>query len=218
MKKALFLMFTTFVVGCASVQTVPPVYQTGSFPPINSSTVVNVGQVMVSEYDYLAQDRAILRDSLPGSFWSGRSGAVAGTALVAAISSGEKVYCLPPGGNGFPCLKDSNGDGYFDRSSTMNMYGMLVNESNISNVGYRQANQNIEDGFKYELIYQGRDGDVVRIAYREYTENLARPAFSQDLTYTLDEAGSTSVRFKDVSLTIHGADNNEIRYTVQSGF
>ena len=95
---------------------------------------------------------------------------------------------------------------------------MLVNETNIDPVGYRQGNQTIEDGFKYELIYQGRDGNVARIAYREYTDNLARPAFSQELTYTLEAGAGTPVRFREVSLTIHQADNNQIVYTVQSGF
>jgi hypothetical protein len=216
--KKLIMVGGLIISGCASVQTIPPQYQTGRFPEPNVRTSVNVGQVMLSEYDYLAQDRAVLRDSLSGSFWSGRNAAVAGSSLVAAMSQGVKVYCLPPGGMGSPCVKDTNGDGLFDKASTMNAYGILVNESNIEPVGYRQGEQNIEDGFKYELIYQGLDGNVVRIAYREYTENLARPAFSQDLSYTLELEGPTGVRFRDASLTIHSANNNEISYTVQTGF
>lgn len=206
------------ISGCASVQTIAPQYQKGHFPEVNVRTNVNVGQVMVSEYDYLAQDRAVLRDSISGSFWSGRNAAVAGSSLVAAMSKGEKIYCQPPVAMGSPCVKDSDADGFFDKASTMNAYGMLVNESNIAPVGYRQGDQNIEDGFKYELIYQGLDGNVVRTAYREYTENLARPAFSQDLSYTLEPNGSSSVRFRNASLTIHSANNNEISYTLQTGF
>lgn len=218
MKTIIAIVGFVTLIGCASVQTIAPEYQTGKFPELNVESTVNVGQVMVSEYDYLSQDRAILRDSLSGSFWTGRTAAVAGSSLVAAISSGVKVYCLPPGGLGSPCVKDTDGDGFFDKASTMNAYGMLVNETNIDPVGYRQGNQTIEDGFKYELIYQGRDGNVARIAYREYTDNLARPAFSQELTYTLEAGAGTPVRFREVSLTIHQADNNQIVYTVQSGF
>jgi len=99
----------------------------------------------------------------------------------------------------------------------MNAFGMIVNGRSIDNIRYRVADQNIQDGFKYELIYQGRDENVVRIAYREYTDNLARPAFSQDLSYTLEES-ITDVRFRDVALTIHEANNNEITYVVESGF
>jgi hypothetical protein len=218
MKRTLILTAMIMLAGCASVQTIAPEYQTGKFPKLNVEATVNVGQVMVGEHDYLSQDRAILRGSLNGSFWMGRNAAVAGNSLVAVMSSGQKVYCMPPGGLGSPCVKDTHGDGFFDKAFTMNAYGMLVNESNIDPVGYRQANQTIEDGFKYELIYQGRDSSVVRIAYREYTDNLAKPAFSQELTYTLEPGVDTPVRFRDVSLTIHEADNNQIVYTVQSGF
>lgn len=100
----------------------------------------------------------------------------------------------------------------------MNAYGMMVNGSDIKPVVYHLSNQAIKDGFKYELIYQGVDEHVVRIAYREFTESLARPAFYQDLTYTLGDSGEADVRFREVALHIHGADNGKIDYTVQSGF
>jgi hypothetical protein len=205
------------LAGCASVQTEPPRYESGHFPEPQTLTTVNVGQVMVTEYDYLSQVRATVLDDVSGSFWTNRRSISSGDALVSAISSGEQVYCQAPRRDGAPCLKDTNGDGHFDRAYTMNAFGMVVNGRNIGAVRYRVADQNIQDGFKYELIYQGIDGDTVRIAYREYTENLARPAFSQDLSYTLEEP-LTDIRFRDVQLTIHEANNNQITYILESGF
>ena len=205
------------VSGCASVQPQQATYQTGKFPEIGTRTTVAVGQVMISKYDYLSQSGATLRDQVSGSFWMSRSGLTAGAKLVGAVSSGELVYCQPPARLGAPCLKDTNSDGRFDYAYTMNAYGFLVNGVEIEPASYRAGDQAIKDGFKYELIYQGNDNGVVRIAYREYTENLARPAFSQDLTYTLELSG-TQVRFRDVSAVIHAADNNQIEYTVGSGF
>jgi hypothetical protein len=205
------------LTGCASVQTKQAKFETGKFPDTGQKTVVSVGQVMVSKYDYLAQSGATLRDSVSGSFWMGRNELAAGTKLVGAISSGETVYCHPPARLGAPCLKDTNSDGAFDHASTMNAYGYLVNEVVIPPASYHTGNKAIKDGFKYELLYQGLDNGVVRIAYREYTESLARPAFSQNLTYTLN-TGNTQIRFRDVLATIHSADNNEIVYTVNAGF
>lgn len=124
------------LVGCTSVQTIAPEYQTGKFPELNVEAAVSVGQVMVAEHDYLSQDRAILRGSISGSFWMGRNAAVAGNSLVAVMSSGQKVYCMPPIGVGSPCVKDTNSDGLFDKASTMNAYGRLVNESNIDPVSF----------------------------------------------------------------------------------
>ena len=210
-------LLTLILESCASVQATGSQYQTGSFPELNAPVTVNVGEVMVSEYDYLSQNRAILREAIRGSLWTGRNSLIAGASLVEAVSEGVTVYCQPPGGVGNPCLRDSDGDGYFDRASVMNLYGMLVSPSNIDPVGYRVSNPTIEDGFKYELLYQGVDGNVARIAYREYTDNLARPAFSQDLSYTLSD-GTTSISFREVSITIQDANNNDITYTVESGF
>lgn len=186
MLKLITIIFVLFLAsGCASVQTEPPRYESGHFPDLNTVTTVNVGQVMVTQYDYLSQTRATVLNDLPGSFWAGRHGLSSGDSLVSAISEGEQVYCQPPLREGAPCLKDTTGDSSFDRAYSMNAFGMVVNAVDINPVEYRVADRNIQDGFKYELIYQGRDRETVRIAYREYTESLARPAFRQDLSYTI---------------------------------
>lgn len=218
-----FMIFS----GCASVQTQQPKYQTGSFPDLEVRTTVSVGQVMISKYNYLSQERAVLLGSVSGSkgswlllgaFRSKRNGLEVGDSLVLSTSSGEEVYCQEPAQKGAACLKDSDGDGHFERAYKMNAYGYLENGVDIPPVPYRVGDRAIKDGFKYELIYQGIDNGVVRIAYREYTENLARPAFSQDLTYTVTDMGDTHVRFRDVTAEIHSADNLQIEYTVNSGF
>jgi hypothetical protein len=64
----------------------------------------------------------------------------------------------------------------------------------------------------YELLYSGIDGDTMRINYREYSpDNLARPAFFQDLTYP---AGQSVVRFRDLRLEILSADSQQVRFRV----
>jgi hypothetical protein len=173
---------------------------------------------MVSHYDYLANVIATLRGPIGGSFWAGREGLAAGTQLVAAVSEGREVFCHPPRRMGAPCVADTNGDGRFDQASTMNAYGMLVNRRDIEPAAYRASDRSIQDGFKYELIYQGLDDGTLRIAYREFRDNLARPAFSQDLTYTLSPEGETEVRFRDVIMAVHSANNSQVDYTLIRGF
>ena len=64
-------------------------------------------------------------------------------------------------------------------------------------------------GYKYELLYQGLDGNTLRVGYREYIDNMARPAFAQELTYptSLD---ATAIRFKSVRVEVLSADASEI--------
>jgi len=63
-----------------------------------------------------------------------------------------------------------------------------------------------------QLIYTGVDHGVVHIAYREYYNNMARPAFSHDLWYDISKSGEIS--FQDVKIKIDGANQKVINYTV----
>ena len=66
--------------------------------------------------------------------------------------------------------------------------------------------------FHAELIYSGLAGNVVRIVYREYVDNLARPAFQQELQYDLDD--SKTIRFRSVIIEVLAATNQTIQYKV----
>ena len=55
------------------------------------------------------------------------------------------------------------------------------------------------------------------LLYREYIDDLARPAFQQDLSYTLAAEGPTEVSFRGTRFRILSADNNKIRYELLSG-
>ena len=74
-------------------------------------------------------------------------------------------------------------------------------------------------GSRTELLYQGLDRGVVRLSFREFVNELARPAFTQELTYTLEPGGrATTISFRRVRIEILSASNNEIRYRVIAGF
>ena len=204
------------LTACASVEMASPEYQTGSFPTIGEPATAVAGEVMASQWHFLTRGTATLLAPAQGSFWIGRRGAAAGTQLLMATASGRTLFCQSRS-IAAPCLHDSDDDQQFDRAYTINAYGFAVSGRNIDPVPYRLGSQSILDGFKWQLIYQGIDAGVVRIAYREFTDDLARPAFAQDLTYTLGADGTATARFRDVAMTIHAADNNQIRYTVTGG-
>jgi hypothetical protein len=67
-------------------------------------------------------------------------------------------------------------------------------------------------GIMYELIYSGKNDISLNTTYKEYTENdLARPAFFQNLTY---QTNAKQIRFKDFVIQIHNVTNERINYTV----
>ena len=70
--------------------------------------------------------------------------------------------------------------------------------------------------FRQEFVYNGRAGDVVRFMYREYKDDMARPAFTQNLVYDLGE--SSRIMFRSVEIDVVEAKNSEIKYRLLSGF
>lgn len=70
-----------------------------------------------------------------------------------------------------------------------------------------------EGGYtNFELVYSGASAGQLNLIYREYTPtDLARAAFTQNLTY---DRNSSTVRFRNIRITVLGADNESIRYVV----
>ena len=60
----------------------------------------------------------------------------------------------------------------------------------------------------YEIIYSGKTSDGIKILYREYTNDLIRPAFSQELTY--DVASGDTIAFRKYKMVVVGFDKNSI--------
>lgn len=59
-----------------------------------------------------------------------------------------------------------------------------------------------------ELIYSGISGKTIEVAYREFREGYAAPAFSQNLKYDL--SASKIIRFQNFEIEVLKADNNSI--------
>lgn len=73
-----------------------------------------------------------------------------------------------------------------------------------------------EDYFKQEFIYNGRIGNALKFIYREYVNDYARPAFTQDLQYDLSE--SKTIGFRGLRIQIINATNSKIEYKVLNYF
>jgi len=73
-----------------------------------------------------------------------------------------------------------------------------------------------ETNFIQELIYNGRVGDNLKFIYREFSDDTARPAFTQEVQY--DFAASKSIGFKSLRMEITSATNTEITYKLMQNF
>jgi len=67
-----------------------------------------------------------------------------------------------------------------------------------------------------EFVYNGRVGDAVKFVYREFKNNYARPAFTQDVQYDLSQ--SDEIGFLNLRLRVLEATNTSITYVVIQNF
>ncbi len=66
------------------------------------------------------------------------------------------------------------------------------------------------------FIYNGKAGNVIKFSYREFINDMARPAFTQELQYDLSEG--KIIGFKGMRIEILNTSNIEIEYKVLSEF
>ena len=70
--------------------------------------------------------------------------------------------------------------------------------------------------FEQQLIYNGRVDNNLRFVYREFSNDMARSAFTQEVQYDLEE--SNIIGFKSVRLEVIEATNSKIKYRVLMPF
>lgn len=73
-----------------------------------------------------------------------------------------------------------------------------------------------DNSFQQTLIYSGKVGNKINIGYREFSSNIARPAFNNDVEYDLNE--SKTIGYKGAVLEVIDANNQSIKYKVLKNF
>jgi hypothetical protein len=66
------------------------------------------------------------------------------------------------------------------------------------------------------LLYSGKVGDKIDVAYREFSSAMARPAFNNDVEYDLTQ--SKKIGYKDAEIEVIEATNEHIKYIVHRNF
>jgi len=70
------------------------------------------------------------------------------------------------------------------------------------------------NSFRQEFIYNGKTKDTLKISYREFKDDMARPAFYQDLNYDLSE--SKIIGFRDIRIEVIEGTNTDIKFMVKN--
>ncbi len=231
MKRTLFASVAIFLAGCASVpNNYAPVTTQISEPAINAITSAALGEQMLRQGTatltqgvFVPQQNNISgfilspgfypksgedRENIFTSFDTRNNGFGSGFISLQGGLFGQAIY---------PQAIRFNKNKQETCVMSPNIYGMMQPTCDTE-YPYQLAERPFRsvNDFQQTLIYSGRVGDKIKISYREFSNDLARSAFTNDAEYDLST--SNIIAYKGARLEVLEADNEKITYRVLSNF
>lgn len=181
-------------------------------PAIGSPATVAPGDVMVVSASYKIMQGARLIDAPPG-FQAGQYLFQAETRKAFKACEHEPSEYIVVSG---ACLIDDDGDGTFDRGASSDLAGARKLPSPVRYT--RALLPPIPSGYGLErrLLYQGYSKGELHISYREFSDNLARDAFSEELTIPLGETLPVDFAVKGLRLRANAIGPLGLEYELVS--
>ena len=218
MKYVIIFSFFLFLAGCASqIKLTQPNNFSTLLPQLNTINEVEIGASLVSkESGYKYKALKLLKNAKIKTGYSAKNVNEGDVFINDFYTSKYDLYSSPTptaaGATYGIALPKSGG-------KTITFY------KSAAGITFSKDNTDLEfaeiltpipkkEYFKQDFIYNGKVGNAIKFTYREYADDLARPAFTQDLQYDLTE--SSIIGFKGIRIEILSATNIKIQYKVLS--
>ena len=190
-------------------------------PAIGVEAVASVGDTV-----YEKSHLSVLPAYTINEFFSGKN-----VFATVTISPGDKFIRIPsksslkacrsPSIEAFSrkiydaCLYDDDGDGAFDRYGGNEVQG---GKKLPHPIPYKKSEfiQATTDSVKQVVIYLGSTKDSMRLSYREFVNDMARPAFTEEYTFPLAATYPQLIAFKGVKMSVTQIDGEGLHYKIIS--
>ena len=230
-----WVLWLMVLAGCVSVEA--PQFERServeefSVPAINSLATANVGDPLISQ-GIRVQSEAIKLNAAYRTEWVRNSG---GRAFPFTFEVGTVLSHIGSM-KGVPLYVGKASGGLFDSSGRQlgTPYGLAVDSTEYVKFVYvgggvvpETPKRKIlftptilervdKKNFRQELLYNGRNAKEIFFTYREFSNNLSRPAFTQNIRYMLGT--EKIIGFKSLRIEIVKASSQDITYIVRQGF
>lgn len=182
----------------------------GMEPPAQVVRTASVGSPIVEKFRIQTTTVAVTDADVVRGTITGNIKIDAGEPLYPVATKAKVKVCSANG----PCGLDDDGDGRFDRIALDDMVAALkLKEPVAYHIEERQVAAG--DNFRQVISYLGISGDTLRLSYREFSNDMARPAFNEELTFPLAKGFPQQIAFKDLRMTILGIDGLGLRYRIE---
>jgi hypothetical protein len=113
------------------------------------------------------------------------------------------------------CLYDTDMDGKFDRTDANVVFTSRKLKEPVPYVFVDVPQLSGGSNFRQTLTYLGAAAGVLRISYREFSGDMARPAFTEELTFPLEKSFPQTIRWRETKITLLGATAEGLRYRIE---
>jgi len=209
--KKIIVVFCILLSSCLNTANLTPSYKYPvdfkkyTIPKIGETASTNIGESLLEEGSIAYQNSLFLEKSNYSPFSN--------------INHPTGNYLLYYGNENFDFYKNEKKGSIIAKSRENNFYYMIGKKLKEIDKIYIEETRirilNIDD-FKQELIFTGANGSVLNFVYREFLEDMIRPAFNVEASYDL--SNGRIVQYKGASLEILNFDNRKLTYKVLSGF
>ena len=198
------------------------------FPPLGVESEVEIGQTLVSKSNLAIIPAIVLQSDASEQIkqnplnnrWSGTVFVPAGKLI--KVAENEQGSLFKAVGAMFtyfagtvPC------DCGVLVPTDMSKQAVVYINHTIGSTGYEYGEKPVtyaksteeswsQGSFKNELVYGGLSQKTISISYREFVNDVARPAFTQEIKYDLNE--SDIIGFRGARFQVLKATNTTIRY------
>lgn len=208
---------TVLLASTATFADAIPTKESIVAPPIGDETRVTAGSQMFERTRGLRYPAVKVSGAATSRTERGTVESIADGQLLTIDRDDKKKVraCVKPNEVGL-CLIDIGADGSFDQIN--DWLGMVAGKLPAPvpyERGFSVVTPQVIDGFSQSLIYLGMAGQTLRLSYREFVNDMARPAFTEEVTFTLSGKYPETVAYKDLTIDILGADNSGLRYVIR---
>lgn len=226
MKKVLGVGFLALALtACAtpSYNYKPQITNT-SVPPLNQVATAYVGESLLEQGKSIQADGIKLNQDvvLPKSKYK----LTAGTYIKTGEDNTQEFYSIHKGQSSGKVVSESillSANEFQSLIISKDNQKAATISANVKSYGwddidFTRTKITIADtnSFQQTLIYNGKVGNKINIGYREFSGDLARPAFTNSVEYDLNE--SKVIGYKGARLEVVSADNQSIKYKVLQNF
>ncbi|WP_439151200.1 hypothetical protein [Winogradskyella sp.] len=228
MNRFSLFIFTVLLISCGvQKKAVTPEMATKFSPKINEINNAEIGITLVTKEKGRFNDAIEITKEFKTKVGYDLKTIAAGTVFINYHYTNKYNLYSNPNFRTFGIAIPRNGDNTIIYNTNSDPNGIYTSRMGSNNVVFIPLKEKIEfkkilfpdkqkDYFKQEFIYNGRVSDAIKFTYREYADNYARPAFTQDLQYDLSE--SEIIGFRGLRIEVIDATNTKIEYKVLNHF